>query len=270
MENTQLLSHIIIFIIILSIYLKFDSIFQMILYLIDNNFYMYSMLNLGYAPLSAGNDCPAKHSNELYTRILSNIEKHINLNGKVLVETPCISRNSIYILSQSKTFNKYICISPYKSNVDFVNQYELSKNLSYIYGQTNQLATLKLPKKIDCCLTVEAVRIGYSFKKLSKQISSILNKGSFWVIADLLKADEVKTIQNNIKSNKFKIKDVNNISNNVIESLNCDSSEKQKYLSTLPIIKEQLSNLFYLKNSTNYNKLITQEYEYLIMIFEKI
>lgn len=269
MENLQIFVYIMIFVIIQSIYFKFDSIFTTLLFLIDSNFYMYSKLNLGYAPLSVGNNCDIKYSNELYNRIIVIIQKHMDLTNKVLIETPCSSRKSIYILPKTKSLKKFICISPYKSNVNFVHK-SIQNKSSYIYGQIHQLSKLNLPKDINCCLTVEASRIGYTYDKLSKHISTILNKGSLWVISDLFKSNDIKTIQNSIKLNKFRIKDVISITDNVIESLNCDSDNKKNYLSTMPIIKEQLQNLFFLKNSNNYNKLITQESEYLIMIFEKI
>ena len=172
-------------------------------------------------------------------------------------------------MNKSISFKKYICITPYKNNYKFVHTYNNIDKSSYIYGQLHQLSKLNLPKVIDCCLTVEASRIGYSYDKLSKHISSLLNKGSLWIIADLIKATEVKKIQTTIKANNFNIKEVDSITDNVIESLNCDSNNKKNYLSTNPIIKNQLNNMFFIKNSANYNKLITQEYEYLIMIFEK-
>ena len=269
MENSEIFVYIMIFIIIQSIYFKFDSIFAALLLLIDSNFYMYSKLNLGYAPLSVGNNCAAKYSNELYKRILLVINKHIDLTNKVVIETPCSSRNSLHIIPENKSVKDFICISPYKSNVNFVHKYLKDKS-SYIYGHVHQLSKLNLPKDINCCLTVEASRIGYTYDKLSKHISTVLNKGSLWVISDLFKSDDIKTIQSSIKLNKFKIKDVSSITDNVIESLNCESDNKKNYLSTMPVIKEQLQNLFFLKNSDSYNKLITQKSEYLIMIFEKI
>ena len=71
----------------------------------------------------------------------------MNLTNKVLIELPCTSRNSVHFMNELVNIHQFICITPYKSNVNFVHKYLANKS-SYVYGHIHQLSKLKLPKTI--------------------------------------------------------------------------------------------------------------------------
>lgn len=271
-QKTIFILYIIIIVLNLLIYINSEYIFNMLLYYLSRDVYNGSLLNVGYAPLSFGNTCDLKYSNELYTKILNLFKKHVDdLSKLTIVEVPCVNVNSgTHILSK---FNpqKVICITPHAEFKETVDSFKNSnKQLEYILGTPNELNNLEITKKnIDIVLSIESSRLKYNYNELSTYLSTFIQSGKYWIIADIFESNKIKQVQTSIKKNKFSILETVNITKNILNSLECDSDRKETFINNFPIIKEYMQNIYITKKSKLYNELQNNTKQYLVIISKR-
>ena len=259
---------LVIMILNILIYINSEYVFKMMVYNISPNIYNASLLNLGYSPLNYKSDEYLKYSHELYNSIINLSKSYIGDLSKLhIVEIPCVNANSGYHLIKNFNIKKMTCITTNKLIID-KNSVSKNSKFKYIYGTYDKLEKYNI-KEIDVILSVELQKNKYNLYKMIKIVRTILKPNKFWIICDVFKKNELNNIYNNLKQNFFIIKDVIDITHNIIDSISYDSTRKESFITNIPIIKECMNNLLVTKNSKLYNELKNGTLTYSIIILSR-
>ena len=268
-ENTMFILYIILFVINLLIYINSEYIFNMLMYYGKNDKYLGSLINLGSSPLSLGNNCKLKYSNELYTQILTLSKQYVGDISKLsIVEIPCVNVNSAKHISNKFNPKKVTCITEYKLFVNLINEISNDNQIEYKLGNAKNLTKLKIDNKsVDLVLSVEVNRNKYDYNIIASNLKNFLTPTKFWIIADIFELKTFKDFKNLLKKNKFTIRYIYNITSNIISSIECDNNrKKEQFISNLPLLKKYTIEKFITTDSTIYNDLINGTKQYLVII----
>ena len=274
-QKTMFILCIIIIVLNLLIYVNSEYIFNMLLYNFSTHRYNGSLLNVGYAPLSLGNSCQLKYSNQLYTKILTIFKKHVgDISKLTIVELPCVNINSGNHILRNYNIQKIICITPLNKIKQYATKLNLENDqLEYILSDPNNINNInKLKnntKTVDLVLSIQASKLKYKYNEIAKQLKQFISPGKYWIIADIFDTNIIPNIKQTITQNNFKILETMNITYNILNSLEYDSDRKEQFIINLPIIKEHMSNMYITKDSNIYKDLQNNKKQYLVIISQR-
>ena len=271
--NTLFILSIILIVLNLLIYINSEYVFNMLLYYISNDRYYNTKLNLGSSPTSFGNTSELKYSNELYTKVLTIAQKHIdNMSNISILEAPCLNINGANHIAMKFNAKQIICLTPDKTLKKTIDPYIQNNNqIEFVLDNPNNINKTNINNKnIDLILTIEASRHNYKYNSLLLNFGNFLLPKRFWVIADLFNVSQFREFRLIAKKYKLLIKEVVDISNNVLESINSDSKRKESFIDTFFLGKKQLIESFITTNSNVYNNLLNGKIQYLVIIITKV
>lgn len=259
---------LVIVILNILIYINSEYIFKMMVYNISPNIYNASLINLGYSPLNYKSDDYLKYSHELYTTIMNISKPYLgDLTKLHIVEIPCVNANSGYHIIKNFNVNKMTCLSTNRLIIDKNNSSKNTK-YKYIYGTANKLSKYNI-KDIDVILSVELQKNKQNLSNMIKIVRNVLKPNKFWIICDIFEVNKLNKLYLNLKQNFFIIKNIIDITYNVIDSITYDSSRKETFITYIPIIKEYMTDLLVTKNSKLYKELKSGKKKYIILILSK-
>ena len=271
-QKTMFILCIIIIVLNLLIYINSEYIFNMLLYNFSTNKYNGSLLNVGYAPLDLGNNCQLQYSNQLYDKILTIFNKQVtDLSKLTMVESPCLNINSGNYIKRNYNLQKIICVTPINTIKQYATKLNMeTDNLQYILSEPTNINNLKINSKaVDVVISIESSKLKYKYEDLTPQLTKFITPGKYWIISDIFDTSNITNIKQIITKNSFKILQTIDITSNILDSLQCDSTRKEQHLINLPLIKEHMNNMYITKDSQIFKDLQNNIKQYLIIISQR-
>lgn len=258
---------LVIIILNILIYINSEYIFKILVYNLSPNMYNASLINLGYSPLNYKSKDFLKYSHELYSKIINVSKPYLgDLTKLHIVEIPCVNANSGHYLINNFNIKKITCITNNKL-IHNINNTLDKKKFKYIYGDYKNLAKYNI-KNIDVILSIELQKNNYNFFNMINVVKNILNPNKHWIICDIFNKKKFSMIFKKLQNN-FTIKYKLDITHNIIDSITFDSGRKESFITSVPIIKEYMTNFLVTKNSKLYYDLKNGKLIYMIFILSK-
>ena len=220
------------------------------------------------------------YTKKLNKTIDSNIEKY-SLNFYDTFGNPYIKNNmdvleissgrggGLKYLSNNWKNTNFLGIDYSKSNIQFSNNNHNNKNLKYITGNA---LNLKLNKKFDVILNIEASHAYNYNEQFYNSVKELLKKNSIFIYIDFIDRKKFNELNKMIEQ-KFNIIEYDDITSNVHKSLIKTNDYKKKLLKTyFPynfILRKIGYELYGLKNSYIFKQFANKNFIYFAFVLSK-
>lgn len=186
--------------------------------------YGFSHLN-GDAPIPlAEEDEPNRYSIQLYHHVATGAD----LRGKDVLEVGCgRGGGGSYIMRYLKP-NSYIGLDQSIYSTSFCNKYHDLENLSFVKGYAESLPFED--RSFDAVINIESSRCYADIDAFLSGVCKVLRPGGHLLLADLRTDDEIEDFKKRFIQNGFTIRRVDDISQNVSESLKLDSARRTELI----------------------------------------
>jgi len=186
--------------------------------------YGFSHLN-GDTPIPlAEEDEPNRYSIQLYHHVATGAD----LRGKDVLEVGCgRGGGGSYIMRYLKP-NSYIGLDQSNYSTSFCNKYHDLENLSFVKGYAESLPFED--RSFDAVINIESSRCYADIDAFLSGVCKVLRPGGHLLLADLRTDDEVEGFKKRFIQNGFTIRRVDDISQNVSESLKLDSARRTELI----------------------------------------
>jgi len=221
----------------------------------------FAFMNYGYAPLSAelaGSAEPEKYCLQLYRRLLGNAD----LRGKKVVEVSCGRGGGAAHVAATYQPASYLGIDISERNLGLAAQ-RFSK-VPALSFQAGNAEGLPLPDaSCDALLNVEASHLYDNPARFFAEAFRVLKKGGTFFHVDLAWKD--KDPPGMIAAAGFKVREVEDITKNVVEALELDSVRREAIVMSFPeSLRKDFRDWSGVKDYRAYNRLKTGEWIYRI------
>ena len=220
----------------------------------------WKCMNYGYYP-------PLVNGVEKYQLSLyENLIKNISITNKKIIEISSGRGGGLsHIVKKYKPLQA-TGLDYSKTNIDFCKKTYKSSNIKFITGNSMDIKLNN--NSFDIVLNVEASHAYDDKYKFFKEVSRILKPSGIFCYADFVNnVDFAKIIH--VLSSLFSIISIENITPNVLKSLEYDSDRKIKLVNSFDInaiYKYIAKQLYGVKDSYIYNKFKNQHKIYYIII----
>jgi SAM-dependent methyltransferase len=221
----------------------------------------FAFMNYGYAPLSAelaGSGEPEKYCLQLYRRLLGNAD----LRGKKVVEVSCGRGGGAAHVAATYQPASYLGIDISERNLGLASQ-RFSKVPSLAF-QAGNAEALPLPDaSCDALLNIEASHLYDNPARFFAEALRVLSSGGTFYHVDLAWKDKDPPAM--IAAAGFKVREVEDISQNVVEALDLDSVRREAIVMSFPeSLRKDFRDWSGVKDFRAYNRLKTGEWVYRI------
>jgi ubiquinone/menaquinone biosynthesis C-methylase UbiE len=219
----------------------------------------FSFMNYGFAPLSrelAASQEPERYCLQLYRHLLGKT----NLTGRRVVEVSCGRGGGAAHLASAYKPAEYIGIDISDENVRLASErFSKVANLRFKVGNAEQL-----PLAAGSChavVNVEAAHLYDNPAKFFSEVLRVLENGGTFFYADLAWAD--KDPEQLITAAGFTIESVEDITANVLQSLDADSQRREEIVASFPApLQNDFRDWSGVKGHRAYNRFKSGEWVY--------
>jgi ubiquinone/menaquinone biosynthesis C-methylase UbiE len=221
----------------------------------------FSFMNYGYAPLSAelaDSHEPEKFCLQLYRRLLGNA----NLRGRKVVEVSCGRGGGAAHVAAVYQPASYLGIDISERNLGLATQ-RFSK-VPALSFQSGNAEALPLPDaSCDALLNVEASHLYDNPARFFAETLRVLRSGGTFFHVDLAWKD--KDPPGMIAAAGFEVREVEDITSNVVQALELDSARREAIVMSFPEnLRKDFRDWSGVKDYRAYNRLKTGEWIYRI------
>jgi ubiquinone/menaquinone biosynthesis C-methylase UbiE len=221
----------------------------------------FAFMNYGYAPLSAelaASQEPEKYCLQLYRRLLGNAD----LRGRKIVEVSCGRGGGAAHVAATYQPASYLGIDISERNLGLASQrFSTVPSLTF---QPGNAEALPLPdQSCDAVLNVEASHLYDNPALFFAEVFRVLKSGGMFYHVDLAWKDKDPPAM--IAAAGFKVREVEDITKNVVEALELDSVRREAIVLSFPEgMRKDFRDWSGVKDFRAYNRLKTGEWIYRI------
>jgi ubiquinone/menaquinone biosynthesis C-methylase UbiE len=220
----------------------------------------FSFMNYGYAPLSAelaGSTEPEKYCLQLYRQLVGATP----LAGKRVVEVSCGRGGGAAHVAASFQPASYLGIDISENNLALASKRYAASNLSFQQGNAESLPLDA--GSADVVLNVEASHLYDSPAKFFAEVNRVLAPGGRFLHVDLHWQDKDPPAM--IAAAGFKVDEIVDITQNVVQALELDSVRREAIVMTFPDnMRNDFRDWSGVKGFRAYNRLKNGEWLYRI------
>jgi len=198
-------------------------------------------MNWGYAslspnghliPLNSGDESE-RFSVQLYHYVATGMGIFQNLEGKTLLEVSSGRGGGLDYISRYLSPKKCIGVDISDVQIEYCRKlYDKNSRLAFINGESEKLSKIEELKKeqIDIVINVESGHCYSNFKKFVKEVDRVLKPGGVFCYSDFREKHEWAKIEEQLEHYSLRIVKKENISDNVMHSLELDEARKIELL----------------------------------------
>ncbi len=169
-------------------------------------------------------DEPDRYSIQLYHHVARNF----NLEGKDVLEVGSGRGGGASFLTRYFKPNSYIGLDISQKTIDFCNARHKVKGLSFIKGHAEKLPFDNESK--DAVVNVESARCYGNIPAFFAEVSRILKPDGKFLFTDMIKPEDVETINRQLEEAGFKVVEKKNIRQNVVKALILDTEYRKSHI----------------------------------------
>ncbi|KON26698.1 hypothetical protein AC481_06690 [miscellaneous Crenarchaeota group archaeon SMTZ-80] len=186
--------------------------------------YGYNSLN-GETPLSLKKDDEKnRYCIQLYDRVVRNND----LKNKDILEVGSGRGGGASYLARYYSPKSYTGLDISSSIIDFCNNYYSVPGLFFVKGAAENLPFRN--NSFDIVINIESARCYGDIKVFFHEVYRVLRPGGYFLLADMIKKDEVEDMHYNLRKGGFGIIENNNITRNVINALGKDTARREELI----------------------------------------
>lgn len=217
-----------------------EQIYDILCWLIPSTEWKH--MNWGYASLSPTGhlvynlkpeDENERFSIQLYHLMSTGMGMFRSLEGQTLLEVSSGRGGGLDYISRYLSPKKCIGVDISEVQIKYCTSiYGGNQKLSFINGESEKLSKIKelQNEEIDIAINIESGHCYANFKKFVKEVDRILKPGGIFAYSDFRQKHEWQKIEEQLENYSMKIMKKENISENVMKSLQLDEDRKKELL----------------------------------------
>ena len=220
--------------------------------------YGYSSLN-GERPLSlAKQDEINRYCIQLYDRVVRNND----LKNKDILEVGSGRGGGASYISRYYSPKSYTGLDISVSIIDFCNNYYDIGGLYFVKGAAENQPFRN--NSFDVVVNIESARCYGNLRVFFDEVYRVLRPDGCFLLADMIKKDEVEDMRIKLKEGRFHISEQYDITKNVINALGKDTSRRENLIKSLipGLLRSSFTQFAATKGTERYLSLTNGKYEY--------
>ena len=202
---------------------------------------------------------------QLYDRVVRNND----LKDKDVLEVGSGRGGGASYIARYYSPNSYTGLDISDRLINFCNGYYETPCLQFTRGEAENQPFGE--KTFDVVINVESARCYGNLNKFFREVNRVLKPGGHFLLADMIKKEEVREMHNRIQQEGFQIESKANITNNVINALGKDSHRRVKLITTLVpgFLRSAFKQFAGTEGTVRYDSFINGKYEYWVFKLNK-
>ena len=232
-----------------------------------------TFMNYGYAEINPNAKNiklkGADEKNRYCIQLYHHVANAINLDGLNVLEVGCgRGGGSSYVMRYLKPRSMGGVDFSNKA-IEFCKKHYPDKGLSFYAGDAELLPFEN--NKFDVMINIESSHCYVSMEQFLREIFRILKTNGYFLFADFRNKNEIDSLRKQLKHSGLKLVKEENITQNVLKSLDMDNERKMK------LIKQKVPKILHktflqfagIKGSEIYESFKTGEKEYFSLVLQK-
>jgi ubiquinone/menaquinone biosynthesis C-methylase UbiE len=171
---------------------------------------------------------PEDETNRLFIQLYHQVAKKHKFENTHILEVGSGRGGGASFITRYFKPATYTAIDLAQKTIDFCNEFHKVPGLKFIKGDAENLPFEN--EKFDAVVNVESARCYPNIDIFFNEVKRVLKPEGKFLYADMIKTEEVGTIEDLLTQTGFKIIEKNDIRENVVLALKLDSDVKKKYI----------------------------------------
>lgn len=224
-----------------------------------------NFMNYGYHSLNGEKPLLLKQGDErnrYCIQLYDQIVKKTYIKNKDVLEVGSGRGGGASYISRYYLPKTYTGLDISGSIIEFCNRYYNIPGLSFVKG-TAENQPFK-SSSFDIVVNIESARCYSDLNAFFLEVHRVLRPDGYFLLADIIKKEEVEDMHIKLKEIGFDIIEINNITKNVINALDKDSSRREELIeSKIPgFLKSSFTQFAATKGTDRYLSIENGKFEY--------
>ena len=206
-----------------------------------------------------------KYSAQLYDYVANNTD----IKGKDILEVGCGRGGGLSYINRYLSPKTVTGLDLNSKAIKFCRKHYSSEKNTFLQGNAQQLKFED--NSFDVVINVESSHRYNQINKFLEEVYRVLRPGGYFLLADFRLQDQIKILNDKLKSTDFEVVRTEIITPNVLEALKLSSKETEKLIHRIaPRFMHGIGKKFAATEGTpTFNKFKNHEYEYLFFALTK-
>ena len=231
-----------------------------------------NFMNYGYNSLNGGKriclyeeDEMNRYCIQLYDRVV----RDIDLKDQDILEVGSGRGGGASYISRYYSPKSYTGLDISARLIDFCNTYYDTPGLKFTKG-TAENQPLR-DTVFDTVINIESARCYGNMSTFFQEVNRVLKPGGHFLLADMIKREEVIKMHDRLQQGGFKIELKANITGNVINALGKDTHRRADLIMTLvpPFLRGTFTQFAGTTGTARYDSFLNGKYEYWVFTLKK-
>jgi len=229
-------------------------------------------MNYGYQSLNG--DIPVKldeedEINRYCIQLYDHVVNKVDLKGKNVLEVGSGRGGGASFIKRYYMPETYTAMDISSAAIDFCSNYHKVPGLSFVKGYAEEQPFED--QSFDAVVNVESARCYGDISKFFSEVYRVLKPDGYFLLADMIKKDELDPFINDLKKNGFKILHQTKITPSVVKALDNDSARREESIkSQIPkFLVRGFLQFAGTKGTERYNSFATERIEYWSFVLSK-
>lgn len=190
------------------------------------NFMNYGYQSLNGAPrlMLETEDEHNRYGIQLYDFVVSNTE----IKNKEILEVGSGRGGGASYIARYYKPSRYTAVDISSNIIGFCNEHYQVPGLSFVRGRAENLPVEN--NSVDVVVNIESARCYSSLDVFFNEVKRVLRPDGYFMFADMIEQEEVEDVKQKLHRCGFKIKEENDITENIVKALDIDSERRQKLI----------------------------------------
>ncbi|MBI2011240.1 class I SAM-dependent methyltransferase [Candidatus Daviesbacteria bacterium] len=199
------------------------------------------------------------------------VASKVSLNNKKILEVGCGRGGGASYIAKTFKVKSYLGVDFSSSAIKFCQKYyKNQKNLKFSFAEAHNLPRVR--GGFDILINVESSQTYHDEVGFFKEVFKILKKGGYFLLVTPRASEKVDPLINDLKDVGFQVKNVEDITPNVIKALDIDSKRKASLIRQYApsrFLKKSMEIFSAMPGTYHYNNFKKRDFVYLLKILQK-
>jgi ubiquinone/menaquinone biosynthesis C-methylase UbiE len=202
---------------------------------------------------------------QLYDRVVRNND----LKDKDILEVGSGRGGGAFYVARYYSPKSYIGMDISGGLIDFCNSYYETPGLKFTRGEAESQPFGD--EAFDIVINIESARCYGKLNVFFREVSRVLKPGGHFLLADMVKKEEVNDLDDRLQQEGFRIETKANITGNVINALSKDSHRRINLITTLvpSFLRSAFIQFAGATGTSRYDSFVSGKYEYWVYSITK-